>query len=175
MKCINCGTDNNLKDRTANFGKCSKCNHSFVFEPTSMGTIKITDPMFAKTIADISVNGTLFFTPKQFLYFLDSRFKKKSFNAAGFGYLISYIFFSFFAILVFGTFLSSVLGSNSHVIALYIYNLIWIISLFQNTKSSKLNNRGRKTSARCLQFIGGLVLIGGIFISLFIVQSFPAL
>jgi hypothetical protein len=171
MKCINCGTDNNLKDRTANFGKCSKCGHSFVFEPTSMGTIKITDPMFAKTIADISVNSTLFFTSKQFLYFLDGRFKKKSSNAVGFGL---YIFLSFFAIGFFGNFLSPVLGSNSPVIAFYIYNLILIIYLFKNTKSSKLNNRGRKTSARGLQFLGGLVLIGGIFISLFIIKSFPA-
>lgn len=36
MKCINCGTDNKLKDRTANQGRCLKCNHLFAFEPTSM-------------------------------------------------------------------------------------------------------------------------------------------
>jgi hypothetical protein len=37
-----------------------------------------------------------------------------------------------------------------------------------------LNNRGRKTSASCLQFVGGLVLILGMLISLFIIKSFPA-
>ena len=57
MKCINCGTDNTLKDRTANQGRCTKCNHPFAFEPTSMGTIQITDPMFAKLINDISANN----------------------------------------------------------------------------------------------------------------------
>jgi DNA-directed RNA polymerase subunit RPC12/RpoP len=172
MKCINCGTDNNLKDRTANYGKCIKCGHRFVFEPTSMGTIKITDPMFAKTISDISVNGTLAFTPKQLFYFLDSRFKQKSFNVSGFGCL--YLFFSVWATLFFGGFLSFLLGPNSFAIVFYIYNLIWIISLFKKTKSSKLNNRGRKYSARGLQFLGGLVLIGGMIISLFIIKSFPA-
>ena len=50
MKCIQCGTDNNLKERTANQGRCSKCNHAFVFEPTTMGAVKITDPFFAKAI-----------------------------------------------------------------------------------------------------------------------------
>ncbi len=184
MKCINCGTDNKLKDRTGNFGKCIKCGHSFVFEPTSMGTIKITDPMFAKTIADISVNGTLFFTPKQFLYFLDSRFKKKSFNIPSF--IFTYIFlsiwttgffgtlFTFLLAVVFGGISSSLTGTEGFLIILYIYNLICIIYLFKNTKSSKLNNRGRKTSARTLQILGGFVLIGGIFTSLFIIKSFPA-
>ncbi|MEH1882905.1 hypothetical protein [Nostoc sp.] len=79
MKCINCGTDNKLKDRTANQGRCLKCNHPFAFEPTNMSNIKITDPFFAKAIADISANNTLFFTPKQLLYFLDNRLRSKSF------------------------------------------------------------------------------------------------
>ena len=64
MKCINCGTDNKLQYRRATKGRCIKCNHPFVFEPTSMGTAKITDSMFAKTLADISASYTLYFTPK---------------------------------------------------------------------------------------------------------------
>ena len=47
MKCINCQTDNKLKDRTANNGRCLRCNHQFAFEPTAMIGVKITDPMFA--------------------------------------------------------------------------------------------------------------------------------
>ena len=38
MKCIRCDTDNNLKDRTANVGRCKACSHSFAFEPTAMPT-----------------------------------------------------------------------------------------------------------------------------------------
>lgn len=89
MKCINCGTDNKLKDRTANQGRCIKCNHPFAFEPTSMSNIKITDPFFAKAIADISAKNTLFFTPKQLLYFLNNRLRPKSFlNTKNIGLII---------------------------------------------------------------------------------------
>jgi hypothetical protein len=60
MKCIHCGTDNKLKDRTANQGRCIKCQIPFVFEPTKVGDAKINDPMFVKGITDISVNNTFF-------------------------------------------------------------------------------------------------------------------
>src|SRR4028118_2346009 len=80
MKCIKCGTDNKLKDRTANRGRCMRCNHKFAFEPRAMTGVKITDPMFAKAIADISVNDTLFFTPKQLFYLLDQRSRPEIYN-----------------------------------------------------------------------------------------------
>src|SRR4028118_437257 len=80
MECINCQTDNNLKDRRANSGRCKKCNHQFVFEPTYMRGLEITDPMFAKAIADISVNDTLFFTPKQLFYLLEKRSRPKIYD-----------------------------------------------------------------------------------------------
>ena len=98
MKCIQCYTDNNLQDRTANAGRCSNCNHAFVFEPTSMKDVNFTDPFFAKAIVDISVNNTLFFTPKQLLYFLDKRLKNKAVLGLG-GCLISYLFLSVFTTL----------------------------------------------------------------------------
>jgi hypothetical protein len=76
VKCIRCNTDNNLKDRTANMGRCSSCNHPFTFEPTAMPqTTKLTDPFFAKVITDLSANNTLFFTPRQFYYLLDKRLR----------------------------------------------------------------------------------------------------
>ncbi len=167
MKCIKCGTDNNLKDRTANQGRCTKCNHPFAFEPTAMGTVKITDPMFAKIINDISANNTLFFTPKQLLYFLDSRFRNKSFGLTGF-----YIFFNIWVTGFFGGFLSEIIGSNSFLIVNVIYQICVVIYLFNNTKSTKLNNASRKASAKSLQRLGILILVGGILASLFIFQSF---
>jgi hypothetical protein len=48
MKCIRCGTDNNLKDRTGNYGRCKNCEHPFVFEPNIMGKISFTDPFSRK-------------------------------------------------------------------------------------------------------------------------------
>ena len=78
MKCIQCNVDNNLKDRIANNGRCSNCKHPFAFEPTSMGYgLRFTDGFFAKALADISANGTLYFTRKQLLYLLEKRLARK--------------------------------------------------------------------------------------------------
>ncbi len=170
MKCIKCGTDNNLRDRTANQGRCTKCNHPFAFEPTSMGTVKITDPMFAKAIADISAKNTLFFTPKQLLYFLDSRFRKKSFQPLGFGCL--YLLLNIWSTLFFGGFLIGIVGQNSFLIVNVIYQISVIIYLFNNTNSTKLNSDSRKASAKSLQRLGVLILVAEILASLFIFQSF---
>lgn len=78
MKCIQCDADNNLKDRTTNQGRCKNCNHPFAFEPTTMDAkIRFTDGFFAKALADISANDTLYFTPKQLLYLLEKRLGRK--------------------------------------------------------------------------------------------------
>jgi hypothetical protein len=79
VKCIRCGTDNNLRDRTDNFGRCKNCHHPFAFESATVRdpNLNFTDPFFAKAIEDISANKTLFFTPKQLAYFLDRRLKKR--------------------------------------------------------------------------------------------------
>ena len=77
MKCIKCGTDNNLRDRRINSARCKRCQHRFVFESTTINGVKITDAMFAKAISDISVNDTLFFTLQQLCYFFCKRFKIK--------------------------------------------------------------------------------------------------
>jgi hypothetical protein len=152
MKCINCGTDNKLKDRTANQGRCIKCNHPFVFEPTSMGTAKITDSMFSKTLADISASYTLYFTPKQLLYFLDSRVRKKAFQPIGF---------------------TAAFIPNSVLVVNLVYQAGTIWYLFNNTNSSRLNNASRKASAKTLQRLGVVILVVGISASLFVLNSFP--
>lgn len=68
MKCINCGTDNNLRDRTEHQGRCKHCGTPFALEPTTMGDKKITDAAFLKILNDISANGTLYFTKQQLFY-----------------------------------------------------------------------------------------------------------
>ncbi len=150
MKCINCGTDNKLKDRTANKGRCIKCNHPFVFEPSSMSNIKITDPFFAKAIADISANNTLFFTPKQLLYFLDNRLRSKSFSR--FQWVFLYVAFNIFTF-------STIFGP-------LIVNFVFAWIFFNQSRSSKVNNTSRKANARNLQIIGLITLLVGISISL---------
>ncbi|MUH00805.1 hypothetical protein F7734_54475 [Scytonema sp. UIC 10036] len=171
MKCINCGTDNNLKDRTGNQGRCVKCQHPFVFEPTSMGNIKMTDPLFAKAIADISANNTLFFTPNQLFYLLDNRLKKKLFSTIGWGCV--YLFFNIWVTVFFGVFSGFIIGDNSFLIVNLIYQVCVIYYLFTNTNSNKLNHASRQASAKALQRLGILILVVGILVSWFVFSSFP--
>ncbi|MBJ7295868.1 MAG: hypothetical protein JHC73_05970 [Dolichospermum sp.] len=169
MKCINCGTDNKLKDRTANQGRCLKCNHPFVFEPTSMLNVKITDSMFAKTLADISASHTLYFTPKQLLYFLDSRVRKKAFQPIVFWF--SYLFWNVWVTGFVGGFTAFI--PNSFLVFNLVYQAVTIWYLFNNTNSSRLNNASRKASAKTLQGLGVVILVVGISASLFVLDSFP--
>ncbi|MEJ6484929.1 hypothetical protein N0Y54_27060 [Nostoc punctiforme UO1] len=170
MKCINCGTDNKLKDRTANQGRCIKCNHPFAFEPTSMSKVKITDPFFAKAIADISANHTLFFTPKQLLYLLDNRIKSKSTSI--FGLLFIYLFFNIWTPGFIGGFASFLFGANSFLTVSILFNICFVLYLYTKSTSKKTHIKPRQEYARCLQIIGGIILAVGIFASLIIYNSF---
>lgn len=174
MKCVRCGTDNDLRDRTNNSGYCKRCNHLFAFEPTTVRdtNLNFTDPFFAKAIADISVNNTLSFTPKQFSYFLDRRLKKRI-GKSGFGWLFLYFFFNVWATLFFGGFLSFILRGYSFIFASLATNLIFVATFFHYSHSRKFSNRTRKANARNLQIVGSLILVGGTFTGLVSLQSFP--
>ena len=153
MKCIRCNTDNKLKDRTANAGRCLNCNHAFVFEPTSMKDVNFTDPFFAKAIADISVNNTLFFTPKQFLYFLDKRLKNKVLPNL-LSLMRSYAIFSVWITLFFCGFSS---------IFLILFNIYCVYYLFNLSNSSKSSPQTRRSSSTTLQLWGILIAFVGAY------------
>jgi len=140
MKCIQCQTDNNLKDRTANQGRCKNCGHPFVFEPTTMGQTKITDPFFAKAISDLSVNGSLYFTPKQLHYLIDKRLKRQIKNVA---------------LQIFALILS--------VIISYIGIPLLIFICYRISNSANISRKIRNRNARYLQIIGAFMLGFGIF------------
>ncbi|MEQ8998991.1 MAG: MFS transporter permease [Coleofasciculus sp. B1-GNL1-01] len=144
MKCIQCQTDNNLKDRTANQGRCKNCGHPFAFEPTTMGQTKITDPFFAKAISDLSVNGSLYFTPQQLYYLINKRIKRKSNN----------IVLQIFAWILI-------------VIIPYIGIPLLIFACYQISNSANTLRRVRNRNARYLQIIGGFLLLYGILFLLF--------
>lgn len=147
MKCIQCGTDNTLKDRTENQGCCKNCHHPFVFEPTSMTGVKFTDPFFAKAIADISANHTLFFTPKQLFYLIDKRLRIK--NEVSVGWLV--VFISGFSFFIFGY-----LAIAAVILAVF----------FKDMQSMNLSYRQRKKSANILRILGTISLAVGIIYSL---------
>ncbi len=164
MKCIQCGTDNNLKERTANQGRCSKCNHTVVFEPTAMGKVKITDPFFAKAITDISVNNTLFFTPKQLLYLLDERLKGKEKEFPGL-LITLYIVFSVWLPGFLGTLYVFLIGKNSYLFVLVGFNLFCIYSLYITSNSPTSSRRVRRSSINSLMNLGIFISIAGSFFS----------
>ncbi|MCC2691604.1 hypothetical protein [Nodularia sp. LEGE 04288] len=194
MKCIKCGTDNKLKARRNNRGRCIKCQHPFVFEPTSMGNVKITDPFFGKAIADISANNTLFFTPKQLFYILNNRVT--GYKKVGWRWLYSYCFDCIWLTIgigylsyLLGIWLTSLIGYLSYIFigswllpliglpietTFIIVNIcvqIWFIYKIY-TQSSKVNHNQRKQNAKVLCLIGFIILIGGIYASVVIFNSF---
>jgi hypothetical protein len=166
MKCIQCGTDNILKDRTANSGRCKSCNHPFSFEPTTMMGPKITDPKFKKAIDDISVNGTLFFTETQLAYLLNRR---SATQLGVFGCSIMYIILSAIIYLISNLisfitlsmipFLFSILSpinlapqTTLAIVLCLLFQLliIWLAYDGIDAKTAK----GRKTNNRMLFLIG---------------------
>ena len=172
MKCIKCGTDNKLKDRTANRGRCMRCNHKFAFEPRAMTGVKITDPMFAKAIADISVNDTLFFTPKQLFYLLDQRSRPKisdEFYTIP-GYLIINIVSSIFVAMCTAALFPE--GSLAFIWVMFVINSLLIAGTFTASRSRKYPYKQRQKFAKTLQVWGGIVMVCGIGVSL-LSSSFP--
>ena len=124
-----------------------------------MGTVKVTDPMFAKAIADLSANNTLFFTPKQFLYFLDKRLRSKESLSAN-GCLVFYVMATMFITLT--------LGSNpfTYTLSILIASLPAIITLAFTSQSTKVSNKARQSSAKALQIIGVIILTTGMSVSI---------
>jgi hypothetical protein len=171
MKCINCQNDNNLKARTANNGHCVRCGHQFVFEPTAMTGVKITDPMFAKAIADISVNDTLFFTPKQLFYLLDKRSRLKSeFFCTLPGYIYTNIVWGIFLLMFIHLLFRG--GSIYFIWGMFVINILLLSGNFNVSSSSKYPYKKRQKFAKNLQIWGGIVLVFGIGVSL-LSSSFP--
>ncbi|MEQ8382383.1 MAG: hypothetical protein RH949_08435 [Coleofasciculus sp. A1-SPW-01] len=170
MKCIQCQTDNNLQERTEHQGRCKNCGHPFAFEPTSMGTPTFTDPFFAKAIADISANGTLFFTPKQLVYLLNRRLRNRSLEIATL--ITIYIIFSLFVYVFLAEFLSNFYGKFSIFIISNFLNISIFFVLFKASKSNQNSPKVRQINAILLQVLGGFIIVTGIYLSIAIFNSF---
>ncbi|MDY7006551.1 MAG: hypothetical protein SWX82_22190 [Cyanobacteriota bacterium] len=136
MKCVICGMNSNLKERTKAGGRCRSCHHRFVFDPQAGS--KFTDIFFNNSIQTISSENTLFFTPKQLWYFLEKRLRKKV-NIGPVGYL----FMSFFLL---------PLSPIIIFVPLILY-FIWA------SKSKNNQPKTRRSFARAIQIIGGLILV----------------
>ncbi|MGK7901727.1 MAG: hypothetical protein AB4352_09990 [Hormoscilla sp.] len=161
MKCIQCDTDNNLKDRTANQGRCKNCGHPFVFDPKAGS--KFTDIFFNNALKAISVENTLYFTPKQVFYALERRLKKSATEIASIKFSICVIV----CWVTLGTIWT--IGQDFLPAALWaIESLILIISSFklEDSNSKKKNKSSRINQVTTAIKIAKLGLIVGIVISL---------
>ncbi|NES80116.1 MAG: hypothetical protein F6K10_00545 [Moorea sp. SIO2B7] len=172
MKCIQCGTDNNYKERQSS-RRCKNCGHQFVFEPKEINNHKITDTFFAKVINDISSNKSVFYNLKQFRYYLDKILKfraSKQFLPLP-GFILLYLLFSVLFTGFFRGLSSTLFTENSFSIEylIYIANLIdnigFIVVLYQLYKFSKANYKYRQIYGIVLQIIGYLTIIVGIIFS----------
>jgi hypothetical protein len=147
-----------------------------------MTTVKVTDPMFKRTLDELSANNTLFFTQKQLAYFLDKRLRRSP-KGAGMGGGCLYIFMNVWFTIFFGGFgtilVSVALGMGVKLPALFSFvtaNFIWqgitIWRLYANSISTRLDNRQRKSSVQNLRKLGFLILFLGIPASVAIAPSF---
>ncbi|MEG4026051.1 hypothetical protein [Microcoleus sp. S13C4] len=174
MKCVQCNTDNNLRDRTINSGRCKQCNHPFVFDPNTITDKKFafTDPFFQKAIADISSQNMLFFTPKQFLYLVDKRLKNRT-SSNLWRWILGYLGQSFFMVIFGGIFISYVFSYAAEFLIVWtVFNIIWIGVFFVNSQSTEQSVRSRRINATNLQTLGIIILVTGISGSL-IFNYFP--
>jgi DNA-directed RNA polymerase subunit RPC12/RpoP len=157
MRCIKCDTDNNLKDRTANQGRCTNCGHPFVFDPMVMEKpLTFTDRFFEKAIFDLSANGTLFFTPKQFYYLLERRLKQR---ADKFPYLGGWGIYLFIVIWLYGTFQDDIAGL---IFISSIFNLILLLFFVWQSSDRTTFYPNRLKATTNLMILGCLIILGGV-------------
>jgi hypothetical protein len=171
MRCIACGTDNKLKVRIKNNCRCSNCGHLFVFEPTMMtAPIRFTDSFFAKAIADLSAENTLYFTPRQLYYLIERRLKRKAFTSSAIIQAAVFI-----ALITLTTFVMSSTASvmpgilNQIIIPNMVLTLLFCFWNFMSFNNPRTSNRNRRAGATALQLIGGinLILVNGVNLQFF--------
>ncbi len=175
MKCVQCNTDNNLRDRTTNSGRCKNCNHPFLFDPATITDKKFafTDQFFQKAIVDISSQSMLFFTPKQFLYLIDKRLKSRT-SANPWKWISEYFFQGFIVAILSVSVLFSMLLDFSMAFFIFwtVYNIFWIGKFILNSKSTVQSIRNKRINATNLQSLAIIILATGISLSL-ILNYFP--
>jgi DNA-directed RNA polymerase subunit RPC12/RpoP len=169
VKCIRCGTDNNLKDRTANMGRCKSCNHQFVFEPTAMTEARLTDPFFAKLITNISANNTLFFTPRQLYYLLDKRLRSNLIKTNIAANLSIIIFVGSFVAIFVSAWLHGIFGLPLDLLIPILLSLtvafcVWTIA--ESALSPQVNRHIRQKSINILKVLSGVILLIGLPVSI---------
>lgn len=171
MKCIQCGTDNKLKERYDNLGRCKNCGHEFAFElrtDTPYYLSKVTDTFFQNLITAISVNNTLNFTSKQLFYFLHRKLKPRNYSFQSKGLdITSYIVIN--ALITFT--LGNALYEDYKTPIVYFIitatiTLLNVVLIFINSSSVNLTNQELNKNGQELYVLGVIIIGTGILSSL---------
>lgn len=172
MKCIRCGRDNNYQERQNQI--CKQCGHEFVFEPKTMNYVKMTDGLFEKILSNISFDNSIFYTQKQFYYYLDKTIKNRQAKNFIWISISTFIFFNIWFTVFFGGFSSFIFGNNSFVIAWFLFNIIYVFSQIKSSFSSKINFQKRSAIAKVLLIVGSIILTIGTLIALILIRQFSS-
>ncbi|WP_420127116.1 hypothetical protein [Longimicrobium sp.] len=84
MKCIHCGTDSKLRERTDK--RCPRCHNRFAFEPTT-DPHQVTDGQFKNAIDRVSGSGKVQFTERELWYEFNRRWMHPGFWRSPYGVL----------------------------------------------------------------------------------------
>ena len=169
---IDCSRYSNLKERIANNDCGDYYKHNFALKPIEMkGNAKFTDTFFAKVLSDISADNTLFFTRKQFDYFLDKQLKIESIGLGEVIIFICLIGQPFFMFIV-AFFLAVIRLNIALPLALWIINLLFIMVIYKQMISEYNSYQNRKYYSRMLIIYGIFFLVVGIYLSITLWNSF---
>jgi len=147
----------------------------YVFNPTKIVNKKIpfVDQFFQQAIVDISTEKMLFFTPKQFLHYIDRQLKWPASSSQWIWiafYLTLLVFVGIFGAIVLVPifFLIPIfeLLKITFLIPFVIYNACCIWVFREGSISLHQGIRDRRLSAVNLQVLGGIIVVIGIPISL---------
>jgi hypothetical protein len=169
MKCINCGTDNNLRDRQEHQGRCKNCGTPFALEPTTMGDKKITDAAFLKILNDISANGTLYFTKQQLFYAIAKHPLKRQ--------DLPFLFVFFFIFVLLALFFILPMSWNPSALPILglAYIAIWLLGLWFRSQNLSLLRRERLRAAKALRNLGIIAIVAGLLGLFFVKNGLSAL
>ena len=168
MECINCNTENSLKERKENEGRCKKCDHEFVFEPAEMKYgVKITDDLFKDTITDVSANHTLFFTPVQLYYLLEKDQRLRS-NLRQENPILPYLCWGGLLVSV-SIWIANWLKFEVVLIAailIILYTIFAIIVVAQPAATSRFDRKTRQHNVENLKILSIVIFVFGVPLSI---------
>jgi hypothetical protein len=164
MKCINCQAENNLRDRTNNYGRCQLCNHPFCFEPTDAinNKYRITDGFFQKLLLDISAENRIAYTDRQLHYYLDRKIKKKT-SSSLWGWLIMYGTAIVFMSIIGGALLGNIFKTNQLFwLGFPLANIVFAGILYFQSIDVKNSRKNRDTAVSFCLWQGLITIVAGI-------------